>query len=487
MPHVSTLTLLNQLESGELTSRALTERCLERIDAWNGQLNAFLYVDSAGALARAEEIDSRRRRGERVGRLSGLPVGVKDNFCVRGMPTTAGSRMLKEFVPPYSAHVVERIEAEDGVILGKLNLDEFAMGSSSETGYFGVVRNPWNTRLTAGGSSGGSAAAVAAGMVPLALGSDTGGSIRQPAAFCGVTGLKPTYGRVSRYGLIAYASSLDQAGPLAVDVEGCRLLLDCIAGHDVRDSTSLPSSGGVPQSEEMASGGRLRIGVVEEYFGEGLDLEISSAVRAAVKQFEEFGAEVYPVSLPHSRYAIAAYYLIACSEASSNLARYDGIHYGHRAAEFRDLADLYSQSRAEGFGAEVRRRIMLGTYALSAGYYDAYYLRALKVRRRIQEDFQKAFEQVDILAGPVSPTAAFPLGEKLSDPLSMYLSDICTISTNLAGVPGISVPCGFTADGRPIGLQLQAGVLAEQQLLRAAALYQRHTSWHLENARMDHP
>ena len=486
MPHISTLTLLQQLESGELTSRAITEQCLARIAALNGDLNAFLYVDSAGALARADEIDLRRRRGERVGRLAGLPVGVKDNFCVRGMPATAGSRMLEGFVPPYSAHVVERIESEDGVILGKLNLDEFAMGSSSETGYFGAVRNPWNLRLTAGGSSGGSAAAVAAGLVPLALGSDTGGSIRQPAAFCGVTGLKPTYGRVSRYGLIAYASSLDQAGPLAVDVEGCNLLLGCIAGHDVRDSTSLPAADVLPQSADLSVGGRLRIGVVEEYFGAGLDEEVSRAVREAVKQLEDLGAEVRPVSLPHSRYAIAAYYLIACSEASSNLARYDGIHYGHRAAEFQDLADLYSQSRAEGFGAEVRRRIMLGTYALSAGYYDAYYLRALKVRRRIQEDFQRAFEQVDILAGPVSPTAAFPLGEKLSDPLAMYLSDICTISTNLAGVPGISVPCGFTADGRPIGLQLQAGVLEERRLLQAASLYQRHTRWHLQSAQLGH-
>ena len=481
MPQVSTQTLLQQLQSGVLSSRSLTERCLERISALNGALNAFVHVDAAGALSRAEEIDGRRQRGERVGRLAGLPVGVKDNVCVRGMPTTAGSRMLERFIPPYSAHVVERIEAEDGVILGKLNLDEFAMGSSSETSCFGAVRNPWNTEFTAGGSSGGSAAAVAAGLVPLALGTDTGGSIRQPAAFCGVTGLKPTYGRISRYGVIAYASSLDQVGPIAVDVEGCALLLECIAGHDMRDSTSLPESVANAVQHRSIDSGRLRIGVVEEYFGGGLDAEVEAAVRAGISRLSELGAEVVPVSLPHSRYAVAAYYLIACSEASSNLARYDGIHYGHRASEFRDLTDLYCQSRAEGFGAEVRRRIMLGTYALSAGYYDAYYLRALRVRRRIQEDFQRAFEQVDVLAGPVAPTAAFRLGEKLSDPLSMYLSDICTISTNLAGLPGISVPCGFTADGRPIGLQLQSGLLDEGRLLQAARMLQGSTDWHLQS------
>jgi aspartyl-tRNA(Asn)/glutamyl-tRNA(Gln) amidotransferase subunit A len=396
------------------------------------------------------------------------------------MPTTAGSRALQNFSPVYSAHVVERIEAEDGVLIGKLNLDEFAMGSSSETGLAGPVRNPWNPQLTAGGSSGGSAAAVAAGLVPLALGSDTGGSIRQPASFCGITGLKPTYGRVSRYGLIAYASSLDQIGPLAVDAAGCGLLLECVAGHDLRDSTSLPEQVS-SCSVDAAAGEGLRVGIAEEYFGEGLDSEVASAVRAAIDELRQAGSSVIPVSLPHSRYAVAAYYLIACSEASSNLARYDGIHYGHRAEKFANLTDLYSQSRAEGFGAEVRRRVMLGTYALSAGYYDAYYLRALKVRRRIQQDFQKAFEQVDVIAGPVAPSAAFRLGEKLSDPLAMYLSDICTISTNLAGIPAISVPCGFTSDGRPIGLQLQSPVLLERNLFRAAAVFQNCTAWHLKS------
>jgi len=479
MPHTPTLALLEQLQSGTLTTVELVQRCLHRIASLNGTLNAFVYVDAEGALRRAEEIDARRRRGLPTGRLGGLPVAVKDNICVRGMPTTAGSRALQNFSPVYSAHVVERIEAEDGVLIGKLNLDEFAMGSSTETGLAGPVRNPWNPALTAGGSSGGSAAAVAAGLVPLALGSDTGGSIRQPASFCGITGLKPTYGRVSRYGLIAYASSLDQVGPLAVDAAGCALLLECVSGHDSRDSTSHPTPVSVWRSEAGA-GAPLRVGIAEEYFGDGLDSEVASAVRTAIEVLRETGSSVVPVSLPHSRYAVAAYYLIACSEASSNLARYDGIHYGHRAEKFADLTDLYCQSRAESFGAEVRRRVMLGTYALSAGYYDAYYLRALKVRRRIQQDFQQAFEQVDVIAGPVAPSAAFRLGEKLSDPLAMYLSDICTISTNLAGIPAISVPCGFTGDGRPVGLQLQSRLLHEQDLFRAADILQHRTDWHLK-------
>lgn len=480
MPHTPTLALLEQLQSGTLTTVELVQRCLHRIASLNGTLNAFVYVDAEGAMRRAEEIDSRRRRGLSTGRLGGLPVAVKDNICVRGMPTTAGSRALQNFLPVYCAHVVERIEAEDGVLIGKLNLDEFAMGSSSETGLAGPVRNPWNPQFTAGGSSGGCAAAVAAGLVPLALGSDTGGSIRQPASFCGITGLKPTYGRVSRYGLIAYASSLDQVGPLAVDAAGCALLLECVAGHDSRDSTShpMPNSGWL---SEAAAGAPLRVGIAEEYFGAGLDSEVATSVRTAIEVLRQAGSSVVPISLPHSPYAVAAYYLIACSEASSNLARYDGVHYGHRAEKFANLTDLYSQSRAESFGAEVRRRVMLGTYALSAGYYDAYYLRALKVRRRIQQDFEKAFEQVDVIAGPVAPSAAFRLGEKLSDPLEMYLSDICTISTNLAGIPAISVPCGFTSDGRPIGLQLQSPVLLEGNLFRAAAAYQSRTGWHLNN------
>jgi aspartyl-tRNA(Asn)/glutamyl-tRNA(Gln) amidotransferase subunit A len=478
MHPVSVPQLLTELKSGALTSRQLVQSCLDRIARFNPQINAVVHVAAQTALEQADRIDARRASGQPLGILAGLPVAVKDNICVRDMPTTCGSRMLQNFIPPHSAHVIERIVAADGILLGKLNLDEFAMGSSSETSIFGPVRNPWNLQLSAGGSSGGSAAAVAAGFVPLALGSDTGGSIRQPAAFCGVTGLKPTYGRVSRYGLVAYASSLDQIGALATDAAGCALLLQAVSGHDCRDSTSLKQT----TPNWSVTGGSLqglKVGVVREHFGAGLDSEVATAVQTAVSRLQAAGADIREVSLPNSRYAIATYYLIACCEASSNLARYDGIHYGHRAAEFQDLTDLYCQSRAEGFGAEVKRRIMLGTYALSAGYYDAYYLKALKMRRRIQEDFEAAFQQVDVLAGPTAPTAAFALGSKLSDPLEMYLSDICTISTNLAGLPGISVPCGMTADGRPIGLQLQSAALQESVLLQVAASYQQAADWHL--------
>jgi aspartyl-tRNA(Asn)/glutamyl-tRNA(Gln) amidotransferase subunit A len=456
------------------------ENSLQRISELNGVLNAFVSIDADGALAKADEIDQRRRAGKPVGRLAGLPVAVKDNMCTIGLPTSCGSRMLKDFRAPYDAHVIQRIVAEDGVMIGKLNQDEFAMGSSTETSIYGPTRNPWNADYTAGGSSGGSAVAVASGMVPLALGSDTGGSIRQPASFCGVVGMKPTYGRVSRYGLVAFASSLDQIGPLAGDAWGATLLLECIAGHDKRDSTSLNVERPDWLNQLDSSLRGLRIGIADEYFVEGLDAEVEKSVREAIRVFEAAGAEVVPVSLPHSKYAVATYYLVACSEASSNLARYDGIHYGHRAEKFSDLVDLYSQSRGEGFGTEVKRRIMLGTYALSAGYYDAYYLKALKVRRRIREDFDKAFASVDVIAGPVSPTAAFRLGEKLDDPLAMYLNDIYTISTNLAGLPGISIPCGLTKARLPIGLQLQAPALEEARLLRFAHQYQQATQWHRE-------
>ena len=472
--------LIAQLQSGETTSRQLVENSLGRISELNGVLNAFVSIDADGALAKADEIDQRRKAGKPVGRLAGLPVAVKDNMCTIGLPTSCGSRMLKDFRAPYDAHVIQRIVAEDGVMIGKLNQDEFAMGSSTETSIYGPTRNPWNADYTAGGSSGGSAVAVASGMVPLALGSDTGGSIRQPASFCGVVGMKPTYGRVSRYGLVAFASSLDQIGPLAGDAWGATLLLECIAGHDNRDSTSLNVERPDWLNQLDSSLRGLRIGIADEYFVEGLDAEVEKSVREAIRVFEAAGAEVVPVSLPHSKYAVATYYLVACSEASSNLARYDGIHYGHRAEKFSDLVDLYSQSRGEGFGTEVKRRIMLGTYALSAGYYDAYYLKALKVRRRIREDFDKAFASVDVIAGPVSPTAAFRLGEKLDDPLAMYLNDIYTISTNLAGLPGISIPCGLTKARLPIGLQLQAPALEEARLLRFAHQYQQATQWHRE-------
>jgi len=472
--------LISQLNSGALKARQLVESSLSRIAELNGTLNAFVSIDAEGALAKADEVDQKRKAGQPLGRLAGLPVGLKDNMCLQGLPTTCGSRMLENFRPPYDAHVVERLKAEDAVLIGKLNQDEFAMGSSTETSIFGPARNPWNSECSAGGSSGGSAVAVASGMVPLALGSDTGGSIRQPASFCGVVGMKPTYGRVSRYGLVAYASSLDQIGPLAGDVHGAALLLECIAGHDKRDSTSLAEAcpGWTAELSQPLKG--LRIGIAEEYFAEGLAPEVEKSVREALQVFEAEGAVVKPISLPHSRYAVATYYLIACSEASSNLARYDGIHYGHRADKFTDLVDLYSQSRGEGFGQEIKRRIMLGTYALSAGYYDAYYLKALKVRRRIREDFDNAFGSIDVIAGPVAPTAAFRLGEKLNDPLAMYLGDIYTISTNLAGLPGISIPCGFTSTKLPIGLQLQAPILEESRLLRLAHQFQQTTSWHRE-------
>jgi len=465
---LSTSELLSQLRNGELSSRQLVESCLEQIRLQNPKLNAFVNVDEEGALKRADRIDARRAAGETLGVLAGLPLGIKDNICRNGSLTTCGSRMLESFRPPYDAHVVERIEAEDGIIVGSTNMDEFAMGSSTETSVYGPSRNPSNPDHSAGGSSGGSAVAVASGMVPLALGSDTGGSIRQPAAFCGCVGLKPTYGRVSRYGLVAFASSLDQIGPFARDAAGAALLLQAIAGHDVRDSTSLKRD--IPTYSEQLSESLkgLRIGIVDEHFTEGLAGEISASVKATIAALEERGAVVKTVKLPHAKYSVATYYLIAPCEASSNLARYDGIHYGHRAEEFSDLTDVYCRSRGEGFGAEVKRRIMLGTYALSAGYYDAYYLKALKVRQRIREDFDKAFEGVDVIAGPVSPTPAFPIGDKTDDTLAMYLNDIYTIGANLAGIPGISVPTGTAESGLPLAIQFQAPLFEESKLLQLA-------------------
>jgi aspartyl-tRNA(Asn)/glutamyl-tRNA(Gln) amidotransferase subunit A len=386
--------------------------------------------------------------------------------------------MLRNFVPPYDAHVISKLRAADAVLVGKVNMDEFAMGSSTENSSYQKTANPWDLQRTPGGSSGGSAAAVAARMTPLALGSDTGGSIRQPAGLCGIVGLKPTYGRVSRYGLVAYASSLDQIGPMATDVAGTAALLEAIAGHDPRDSTSVPCD--VPRYtttlEQPLAG--LRIGIAREHFGAGLDPEVEQGVRSAIDVYRSLGATVHEISLPHQKYAVAVYYIVAPSEASSNLARYDGVHYGHRASQFDGLVDMYSSSRGEGFGAEVKRRIMLGTYALSAGYYDAYYLKALKVRRLIRGDFDAAFQQVDLIATPVNPTPAFKLGELVNDPLAMYLSDIYTISANLAGIPGISIPAGFHSLGLPLGLQLLAPPFEEERLLRAARMHERATDWH---------
>ncbi len=435
-------------------------------------------------LAQAQRVDDKRAKGETLGSLAGLPVGVKDVICTQGKTTTCGSRMLENFVPPYDAHVIEKLKAADAVLLGKLNMDEFAMGSSNENSAFKPVRNPWDQTRTPGGSSGGSAAAVAARMTPLTLGSDTGGSIRQPAAFCGVVGLKPTYGRVSRYGLVAFASSLDQIGPLATDVAGAALLLEAIAGHDPRDSTSVDCS--VPKYREKLEQplAGLKIGIAAEHFQEGLNPEVEKAVREAIAVYESLGAEIREIHLPHSQYAVATYYLIAPSEASSNLARYDGVHYGFRSARFDNMIDMYEATRGEAFGPEVKRRIMIGTYALSAGYYDAYYLKALKVRRLIREDFDRAFQEVDIIATPVTPSPPFKIGELVDDPLAMYLSDIYTLSANLAGLPGISIPCGLSSGEKPlpIGLQLLAPPFEEERLLRAARMHERETNWHTQQA-----
>jgi aspartyl-tRNA(Asn)/glutamyl-tRNA(Gln) amidotransferase subunit A len=479
--------LLSQLGSRSVSSEELARSCLDRAGRL-GRLNAFVHLDPEVVLTQARSIDERRARGEPLGPLAGLPVAIKDVLCVEGEPTTCGSRMLRDFRPPYSATVIDRLRAAGAVLFGKTNMDEFAMGSSTETSAYGPSRNPWDEERIAGGSSGGSAVAVAAGITPVSLGTDTGGSIRLPAALCGTVGLKPTYGRVSRYGLIAYGSSLDQIGPFAHDVADTALLLNVIAGHDPLDSTSV--AGPVPDYTQSLDRPpeSLRIGVVPEFFGTGLDAEVEAAIREAIGVYEAAGATIREVSLPHSKYGIPAYYIVAPAECSSNLARYDGTIYGHRAADFspsspeeEEIAPMIRMmmaSRAEGFGPEVKRRIMLGTFALSAGYADQYYNQALKARRLIRNDFDAAFKEVDVLLGPTSPTAAFRLGEKLSDPLAMYLSDVYTITANLAGIPGLSIPCGLTRGGLPIGLQLLAPAFAEETLLRTARVFERATDWH---------
>jgi aspartyl-tRNA(Asn)/glutamyl-tRNA(Gln) amidotransferase subunit A len=496
--------LLAELNAGNVTSVELTKSCLDRIGQVDDRVSAFLDVDGDRALGQAQQIDKRRQAGETLGALAGLPVAVKDVLCTKGWTTTCASRMLEHFVPPYDATVIAKLKAADAVLIGKTNMDEFAMGGSTENSAFKATRNPWDLDRTPGGSSGGSAACVASSMVPLSIGTDTGGSIRQPAALCGVTGLKPTYGRVSRYGLVAFASSLDQVGPLARSAEDVALLLEAIAGHDPSDSTSanLPTPAFTQTIAQPLEG--LRIGLAREHFGEGLDSEVDAAVREAFRVFESQGATVKELSLPHSKYAISTYYIIAPCEASSNLARYDSAHYGFRTDEKSMLAELaeerkaleasgertqledldpplvrmYRQSRTEGFGAEVKRRIMLGAYALSAGYYDAYYLKALKVRRLIRQDYDAAFNDVDIIVGPTAPRPAFKLGEMVDDPLAMYLEDLYTVSANLAGIAGISIPCGMTKASLPIGLQLQAPPFEEERLLRAAHMFQQETDWH---------
>ncbi|WP_163560201.1 Asp-tRNA(Asn)/Glu-tRNA(Gln) amidotransferase subunit GatA [Halomonas sp. NO4] len=475
--HDKTLSeLADGLAFGEFSSRELTQHLLGRIDRLDGALNSFITVTFDQALAAADAADAARAAGQ-AGPLTGLPLALKDIFCTRGVKTSAGSKMLDTFVSPYDATVVEKLAAAGTVSLGKTNMDEFAMGSSNENSHYGAVKNPWDLAAVPGGSSGGSAAAVAAGLVPAAMGTDTGGSIRQPAAFCGITGLKPTYGRVSRYGIIAYASSLDQAGPMARTAEDCALLLNAIAGHDLRDSTSVAR--GVPDytAELDAPLTGLKIGLPREYFGEGLDPAVAATVHEAIKVYESLGATVREVSLPHTHYAIPAYYVIAPAEASSNLSRYDGVRFGHRCDNPRDLIDLYQRSRAEGFGEEVKRRILIGTHTLSEGFFDAYYKKAQQVRRLIRQDFLDAFEQVDVLMGPASPTPAFDLGAN-KDPVSMYLQDIYTIAVNLAGIPGISVPAGL-ANGRPVGLQVLGTHFAEERLLNVAHRFQQTTDWHL--------
>ncbi len=464
-------------------TRRATDLCaaaLTRLANLNDSLNAVLEVTAEHARAHAAEVDA-VAQNKAHGPLAGVPVLVKDNICTAFGRTTCASRLLEHYESPYAATAVERLESAGAVIIGKTNLDEFAMGSSNENSAFGPVRNPWDPARVTGGSSGGSAAAVAAGITPLALGSDTGGSIRQPAAFCGVVGLKPTYGRVSRYGLAAYGSSLDQIGPIATTVTDAALVLGVIAGHDPHDSTSatrpVVDYFAAVAADEIRDADKLRIGAPREFFGEGLDAEIAAAVREAIERYRDLGARVIDISLPHVGYSVAAYYLIATAEASSNLARYDGVRYGRRAADATDILDLYSRSREEGFGPEVQRRLMLGAYALSSGYYDAYYDKALRVRRLIQQDFTAAFEQVDVIIGPTTPAPAFLLGEKTDDPLSMYLADIYTVPANLAGVPAISLPCGFTAAGLPIGLQLHGRPFDEAGLLAAARIYERETDW----------
>jgi aspartyl-tRNA(Asn)/glutamyl-tRNA(Gln) amidotransferase subunit A len=474
----STLTeLRTALESGRVSSLELTGLYLARIRALNATLNAFISVDEDESHAQAREADARRARGE-AGPLTGIPLAHKDIFCTRAMRTTCGSRMLEHYRSPYDAHVIEQLGRAGAVLLGKTNMDEFAMGSSNETSYFGPVRNPWDPALVPGGSSGGSAVAVAARMAPAATGTDTGGSIRQPAALTGVCGLKPTYGLVSRYGMVAFASSLDQGGPMARTAADLALLLDVMAGHDPRDSTSLPR----PKEDYAREIGRplrgLRIGLPAEYFGEGVDPGVLECVRAAIAWFESQGARTVPIALPNTALAVPVYYVLAPAEASSNLSRFDGVRYGHRARNYADLRDMYCRTRAEGFGAEVQRRILVGTYVLSHGYYDAYYLQAQKVRRLIARDFAAAFERCDLILGPTTPTTAFPIGAKIDDPVQMYLNDIFTIPAPLAGLPALSIPCGFDSRGLPVGLQLTGPHFAEARLLGAADAYQRQTDFH---------
>ena len=465
--------LMDKLNKKEITSEDITKSYVSRINEKEENVEAFVTVLSEEAENKAKEIDQKIEKGEITNKLAGIPIGIKDNICTKGIKTTCSSKMLEDFVSPYDATVMDKINAENLITIGKLNMDEFAMGGSTENSYFKKTKNPWNLSKVPGGSSGGSAAAVASQMVPWALGSDTGGSIRQPASFCGIVGLKPTYGLVSRYGLVAFASSLDQIGPITKDVRDSAILLNIIAGHDEKDSTSVE----MPKKDyEKALTGDikgLKIGVPKEFFGDGINEEVKKSLKQAIETYKELGAEVEEFSLDIAKYALATYYIIACAEASSNLGRFDGIRYTYRAKDFKDLKDLYKKTRSEGFGAEVKRRIILGTYVLSSGYYDAYYKKAQQVRTLVMNEFNKGFEKYDVILTPTAPTVAFGIGEKSNNPLEMYLADICTVSINIAGLPGISVPCGIDSEGMPIGMQLIGNRFQEETILNAAYSFEQ--------------
>jgi len=476
--------LHDMLVNKEITSLELTEAVLARIDEVEGDVKAYLTITRDEAIAQAKAVDEKIAKGETISFLEGIPGAIKDNICTKGVKTTCASKILQNFVAPYDATVMTKLKAQNPVIIGKANMDEFAMGGSTENSAFQKTGNPWNTECVPGGSSGGSAAAVAAGTAVWALGSDTGGSIRQPASFCGVVGMKPTYGRVSRYGLVAYASSLDQIGPITKDVTDCAHILNIISGRDEMDSTSVNEE--VPDFTkalvEDVKG--LKVGIPKEYFVKGMDPDVEKTVREAIDKLKELGAEILEISLPNTDYAISTYYLISPAEAATNLARYDGVSYGERAEDAADLVEMMTKTRTKYLGEEVKRRIMIGNYALSAGYYDAYYLKALKVRRLIKEDFDKAFEQVDVIVCPTAPTPAYKIGEKISNPLEMYLQDACTVPLNLAGLPGISVPCGYSSDNMPIGLQIIGKALDEETILRVAYTYEQSQSFHNDRAQL---
>jgi len=479
MLNLSLKELSSALERKKFTSVELTEFFLKRIKKYNSSINAFITIDENKSLSMAKKSDDLIQSGKK-NILTGIPIAQKDIFCADGWKTTCGSKMLENFIAPYNSTVIQKFNETGAVNLGKTNMDEFAMGSSNETSYFGPVKNPWDLNCVPGGSSGGSAAAIAARLAPAATGTDTGGSIRQPASLCGFTGLKPTYGLVSRYGMIAFASSLDQAGPMAISAEDCGLMLNVMAGHDNKDSTSINRNkeNYTNTLEEKIDG--LRIGVPKEFFGEGLNTEVGKIVEEALKQYERLGAKIVNISLPNNHLAIPAYYVIAPAEASSNLSRYDGVRFGYRTKEYDDLMDMYFKTRQEGFGEEVKRRILIGTYVLSAGYFDAYYLKAQKIRRLISNDFKQAYEKCDVIMGPSAPSIAFSSGEKKEDPLAMYMQDVFTISTNLAGLPAMSIPAGLI-DGLPVGLQLIGNYFEESKILNMAHIYQKNTDWHLQN------